>query len=341
MRAAVYRSNDDVRVEEMPTPKIGAGELLVKVMASGICGSDVMEWYRAAKAPCVLGHEIAGEIVDAGADVDAYQAGDRVFVSHHVPCNTCRHCLAGHHTTCETLRTTDYDPGGFAEYIRVPRINVDRGVFVLPDEMSYEDATFIEPLGCVLRAQRAAGLRPGSTVLVIGSGISGLLHVKLAVALDAGRVIATDLNRYRLDAASRFGAEAVISAGEDVPARVRELNEGYLADYVITCTAATSAIETALRCVGRGGTVVFFAPTEPGVDIEVPMGELWPKQVKLMTSYAAAPADLSAAIELIRAGRVEVGDMITHRLGLDEIGEGFRLTAEAAESLKVIIEPQR
>ena len=182
MRVAMYYNNKDVRLEEMPKPQIGASELLVKVIASGVCGSDVMEWYRIKQAPRVLGHEIAGEVVEVGNAVKQSKVGDRVFVSHHVPCNTCRYCLSGNHTVCETLHTTNFDPGGFAEYLRVPQINVDRGVFRLPDEMTFEDAVFIEPLACVARAQRLARLQPGQAVLVLGSGISGLLHIALARA---------------------------------------------------------------------------------------------------------------------------------------------------------------
>src|SRR3972149_6697016 len=143
MRVAMYYNNRDVRLEEMPVPRIGAGEVLVKVLASGICGSDVLEWYRIKKAPLVLGHEIAGEIWDRGEGVTSYRTGAPVFVSHHVPCNTCHYCLNDHHTACETLHTTNYDPGGFAEFIRVPRINVDRGVFGLPGGASFQEG------GCI------------------------------------------------------------------------------------------------------------------------------------------------------------------------------------------------
>jgi L-iditol 2-dehydrogenase len=142
----MYYKNSDVRLEEMPKPQISSRELLVKVQASGICGSDVMEWYRIKRAPLVLGHEITGEIVEVGKNVSGYKVGDRVFVSHHVPCNSCRYCLSGNHTVCSTLHTTNYYPGGFAEYIRVPAINVERGVFLLPQEVSFADGTFIEPL---------------------------------------------------------------------------------------------------------------------------------------------------------------------------------------------------
>jgi L-iditol 2-dehydrogenase len=341
MRVAMYYNNRDVRLEKLPTPKIGSGEILVKVLASGICGSDVMEWYRIKKAPLVLGHEIAGEIVEIGDGVNRYKIGDRVFVSHHIPCNTCRYCLKGYHTVCDTLHTTNFDPGGFAEYIRVPRLNVDRGVFVLPDEISFEEGTFIEPLGCVVRGQRIARLKPGQSVLILGSGISGILHLLLARALGAGRVITTDVNEYRLKAAKEFGADAVIDAREDIPARLRKLNDGRLADLVIICTGALSAFTQALECVDRAGTVLFFAPTDPGVNLPVPVNEFWRNGITLLPSYGASPLDCTQAIELIRAGRVPVRQMITHRLSLAETAFGFKLVAEASESIKVIIEPHR
>jgi L-iditol 2-dehydrogenase len=341
VRVAMYYNNQDVRLEEMPKPQVGPGELLVRVLASGICGSDVMEWYRIKKAPLVLGHEITGEIAEVGNGVDRYRVGDRVFVSHHVPCNTCRYCLNGLHTVCETLHTTNYDPGGFAEYLRVPPLNVDRGVFVLPDEITFEDGTFIEPLACVVRGQRQARLLPGQTILVLGSGISGLLHVAMARASGAGRIIATDISAYRLNAAQRLGADCVINADEDVPARLSQANADRLADLVIVCTGAFPAFRQALQSVDRGGTVLFFAPTGPGMDLPIPVNEFWRNGITLMPSYGGSPLDISIAIDLIRARRVPVHEMITHCLGLAETGLGFHLVAEGGESIKVIIEPQR
>lgn len=341
MRVAVYYNNKDVRVEEMPIPKIGPGEILVKVVASGICGSDVMEWYRVKKAPRVLGHEMTGHIAEVGEGVDNYNIGQRVFVSHHVPCNTCRYCMTGAHTACETLHNTNYDPGGFSEYIRIPKINVKNGVYILPDDMSYEEGTFIEPLACVTRGQRLAGLKPGQSVLVIGSGISGLLHIKLAKALGAGKLFATDINNFRLDAAVRCGANVAINAAENVPEMIKEANDGKLADLVIVCAGVLQASIDGINCVERGGTVLFFAVPEPEVMVPVPMNDLWRNEITLMTSYGAGPDDLEAAIDLMRNKRVTLSDMITHRLPLEEIQKGFRLVAEAQKSIKVIIEPDK
>ncbi len=341
MRAAVYYRNDDVRLEEMPVPEIGPGELLLEVAMCGICGSDVMEWYRIKKAPRVLGHEVVGVVSEVGEGVEEYGPGERIFVSHHVPCNACRHCLRGEHTVCETLHSTNIDPGGFAEYARVPGINVDRGVFPLPADMTDEEGVLIEPLGCVLRGQDKLGIRPGDTVLVLGSGVSGILHIQLARSAGATRVMATDINEHRMGYAERFGADAVIDARDDVPRIVREENDGNLADHVIVSTAAIPAIRQALRSVEGGGKILFFAPTPPGVEIPLDLNDLWGRQATVTTTYAASPADLAAALDLIGSGQVRAHEMVTHRLGLAEAGEGFKLVAEAGESLKVVVMPQK
>jgi L-iditol 2-dehydrogenase len=341
MKVAMYYNNRDVRLEEIPTPTIGLGELLVKVLASGICGSDVMEWYRVKKAPRVLGHEITGEIVKVGGGVKNYKIGDRVFVSHHVPCNTCHYCLNGFHTVCDTLRTTNFDPGGFAEYIRVPKINVDRGVFTLPNEISLEEGVFIEPLACVLRGQRLAKLVPGQSVLIIGSGISGLLHVALARSAGASRVIASDINGYRLNAAKNFGADEALDAKEVSPSRVREINGNRLVDLVVVCAGSLSAYRQALEIVDRGGAVLCFAPIEPGIDFPFPFYDFWNDGITLLSTYGGSPFDIMTAIGLIRAHRLPLCEMITHRLPLSETGIGFQLVAEAKDSIKVIIEPHQ
>jgi len=337
----MYYNNKDIRLEEIPKPKIGPEEILVKVMACGICGSDVMEWYRIKKAPRVLGHELTGEIVEVGKSVKKFKVGDRVFVSHHVPCNKCHYCLDDQQTVCETLHNTNFDPGGFAEYVRVPKINVELGTFLLPDEMSFEDGTLIEPLGCVIRGQRRANIKPNHTVLIIGSGISGILHIQLAKAKGVKKVIATDVNEYRLNTAKRFGADVIINAKENIPDLMRKVNDGRLADRVVVCTGALSAIEQSFKSVKDGGGILFFAPTDPNIKITIPFNEFWTSQVTLTSTYAAAPADIKEAMELISSRKVNVHDMITHRLSLAETGKGFQIVADAKKSIKVIIESQR
>ncbi len=343
MRVAMYYSNKDVRLEEMPKPRIGPGELLVRVMASGICGSDVLEWYRVNKVPLVLGHEIAGTIEEIGAGLTKYKKGDRIAASHHVPCNKCHYCLSGHQTVCETLRKTNFDPGGFSEFVRIPKINIEQGgVYDLPETVSFEEATFIEPLACVLRGQRIAGVKEGRTVLVIGSGISGLLHIQLARFKGARRIIATDIDGYRLEAAKRFGADFSFYAGEYSPQGLKDINNGLLADVVILCAGAKTAVEQALASVERGGTVLFFAAAEKGLPVPSNINDIfWRSEITLTSSYAATPAEHLESLEMIRARKINAKDMITHRFGLSEAGEGFKIVSEAKDSIKVIIEPQK
>ena len=325
MKLAIYHNNNDIRIEEKPKPSINEGEILVKVKASGICGTDVMEWYRIKKAPCVLGHEIAGEIVESKST--KFQIGQRVFVSHHVPCNECKYCKDNNHTACETLHKGNYDPGGFSEFVRVPRINVDNGTYLLPDSISYEEATMIEPLACVIRAQRLLNIKPHHTVLILGSGLSGLLNIELA-KLTGAKVIATDINEYRLGKAKEYGADEVINANQELNLK---------ADKIIICTGAKQAAQQAFNCIDRKGTILFFAI--PKDNIELPIVDFWRNEHTITSSYGAAPIDLQESLSLIRQGKIEVKDMITHKLPLEDIQKGFKIVQEANDSLKVVIEP--
>jgi len=343
VRVAMYYNNHDVRLEEQEIPKIGPGEVLIKIISSGICGSDVMEWYRIKKAPLVLGHEIAGDIVEVGEGVSDFKVGDRVTATHHVPCGRCEYCQRGQHSLCTLISNTKYYPGGFAEYVRVPSINVEtRGVLKLPDSVSYDEGSFTEPLGCVVRGLRVMGIEPARSLLVLGSGLSGQLVIRAAKAYGVGKIIATDLNDWRLQMAQRSGAEVTVNAGkEDVIERVLAETNGEGVDYVIPTAGAPVLFDQAMQTVRKGGTVLMYGIMTPGTKVEFDIFPFWKKQVKLVSTYAAAPRDLAEALELIRAGRVPVADMITHRLPLEETQKGFELVASGGDSMKVIIEPQR
>ncbi len=339
MLAAFYYNNHDVRVEEIPVPSIGEDEALLKVMASGICGSDVLEWYRIPKAPRVLGHEATGIISKVGSQVKNIKVGDRVFVSHHVPCNQCRYCLRRNHTACHTLHTTNYYPGGFAQYVLIPKINVQYGIYKLPDAMSFEEGTFVEPLACVSRGQRLANLQKDDTLLIIGSGISGILHVQLAKFKGIKNIIIADINPYRLELAKKFGAQYALNARDNLPQAIKEINDGHLAGQVFVSTGATSAAISAMDCVESGGTILFFAVPDPTVKLSVPINQFWRNEITMRTSYGAAPNDLEDSLKVLATGQLNVKDMITHRLSLRDAQEGFRLMAEAGQSLKVILQP--
>jgi L-iditol 2-dehydrogenase len=341
MLVAVYHNNRDVQVEDVPKPKIGTDEILLKVMASGICGTDVVEWYRLPRAPRVLGHEATGIIDEVGENVTKYKIGDRVFVSHHVPCNKCHYCLKDAHTACETLHKTNYYPGGFSQYIRVPKMNVKTGVYRLSPNMSFEEGTFIEPLACAVRGQRLVDINQNDTILIIGSGMAGILHIQLAKLKGANKIFAADINPDRLKMANKFGVDQVIDARGDLPKQLKKLNSGRAADKVIVCTGAKNAALTALECVDRGGKILYFAVPDPTNKVPIPITEFWRNEITIRTSYGAAPRDLEEALQILTQKQVNVEDMITHRLDIREIAEGFRLVAEAGKSLKVIIEPNR
>jgi L-iditol 2-dehydrogenase len=336
MKIAVYYNNADIRIEERPTPSISANEILVRMKASGICGTDVMEWYRIKKAPRVLGHEMAGEIAEVGRSVTGLKKGDRVFVSHHVPCYRCHHCAQGKYTACESLHSGNYDPGGFSEYIRVPEDNVRHGTFLLPDALTFEDGTMIEPLACAVAGQNQLKLTKGQTVLIIGAGVSGLLHIQLS-KMKGAKVIAADIDEYRMKKAMDFGADRVFDARKCSAKTLKNINDDRLADAVIVCAAAKQAIDHALSSVDRKGSILFFAVPEN--DISIPSQHFWRDEIMVMFSYGAGPDDLQHAIELIEKGMINVRKMVTHKVVFSEIAQGFALVSKARDSLKVVVVP--
>ncbi len=336
MKAAVYYNNTDIRIEERPLPDISGGEILVKMEASGICGTDVMQWYRIKKAPRILGHEMAGKITAIGDGVQKFKKGDRVFVSHHVPCYNCHHCTLGNYTACESLHTGNYDPGGFSEFIRVPEQNVKYGTILLPKNVTFEHASMIEPLGCTIAGQNLLELNENHSVLIIGAGVSGILHIQIA-KLKKTKVIAADINDYKLKKALDFGADHAINANKYSTDELKSKNSGRLADIVIVCTASEQAVIYGLSSVNRKGKILFFAI--PQNNISIPSVQFWRDEISVKFSYGASPDDLKEALKLIENRSVNINDMITHRVNLSSIGQGFRIVSEDPDSLKVVVVP--
>jgi L-iditol 2-dehydrogenase len=334
----MYYNNRDVRLAEAELPMVGDDEVLIRVRACGICGSDLLEWYRIKRAPLVLGHEVTGEVVEVGKGIRKFKKGDRVFAIHHVPCEDCAECFRGHETACKDFQSVNnFVPGGFAEYLKIKGKSVRTGMIHLPADLSYEEGTFIEPLGTVIRGQRACDIKPGDSVLVIGSGLAGLLHIQCADASGAIRIMAVDIHQKRLEAAQRLGATNVFLANEDIPALVRKVNQGRLADKVILCAGAKSAALQALSSVEKGGTVLFFAVPKPEEKIELDINPFWREDITIKTSYGSSPRDHYQALQLISAGKVLVKEMISHRFPLEKIQQAFNEAARGDDCLKVLI----
>jgi len=335
MKVSMWYNNNDIRLEEVPTPSPGIDEMLVKVISCGICGSDIVEWYRLPRAPLVQGHEVGVEVVETGKSVSKFKKGDRLFIAPKVPCLKCSYCLKGHYPQCSEVK--DRLPGGFAEYILVPKELVMHGSYLLPNNVSYDQSTFIEPLACAVRAQRLASIEEGHSVLILGSGMSGLLHIKLARQKKC-KVIATDINKKRLELAKSFGADHVIDAASDILKQLIQIN-GRKADTVIVTTSAISAFNQAWETVDMGGVVVLFTVPGPDKEVVVPVNDFWRKEIRILTSYYCGPPDIEDALDLIANGNIKVHDLITHRLPLKDTAKGFKMVMEGKESLKVIIKP--
>lgn len=341
MRVARTLSFERTEVQEAPVPALEPGDALVRVEACGLCGSDASRWYVETKVPTVLGHEPGGVVVAAGRGA-AVREGDRVFVHHHVSCGECPSCRRGIETSCAMFKRTRLDPGGFAEVVRVPRDNVERDTLVLPDDVTFDQATFIEPLACSVRAVGKLPLRPGDAVLVIGLGVMGLMNGRLARHGGAATLLGSDLSAVRrARAAAAWGFDLALdprTAG--FADALREATGGRGPDHVIVGPGSGAALEQALQVVAPGGTVVLFSPFAPAPPVSLSLHRLYFAEVNLTASYSCAAKETRAALDLIRARVVEVDRLVSHRLPLDGVGGGILETAAAGDHwLKAIVYP--
>lgn len=327
-----------MRVVEMPVPAIGPGELLVQMQACGLCASDVMEWYMRPRAPLYPGHEPVGIVAQVGEGARQFSVGQRVFMHHHVPCLVCHYCRRGSFSQCATFRATRLYPGGLAEYIRVPALNVQFDVLPLPDTLSFEAATLIEPLACCIRGINRATVQPGDSVLILGAGSNGQLLAQLAHQRGAVHVIVVDPVAYRRQRALENGADRVFDpqAGE-LSAQIAAVNDGRKPDCVIVTPSTISAIQQGLQLVGPGGTVLLFAPPPPEAVLPVIANTLFFQEISLRTSYSAGPHETRHALDLLASGRIRAESIITHRFALRDAAQAFRLVAKPGDALKAVI----
>ena len=338
MLAVEYHSNDDIRVVELPIPPIGPGELLVQMRACGLCASDVMEWYMKPRAPLYPGHEPVGIVTAVGEGVKQFAVGQRVFLHHHVPCMVCHFCQRGSFSQCPTFRATRLYPGGLAEFIRIPALNVQLDVLPLPDELSFEAATLIEPLACCLRGINRAAIQPGDSVLVLGAGSNGLMLAQMAQQRGAVRVVLVDPIAYRRQRALDVGIDYALDprAGTVID-QIFAMNDGRKPDVVIVTPSSISAMQQGIELVGPGGTVLLFAPPPPEALLPVTPNTLFFQEISLRTSYSAGPHETRQALDLLRNGRIRPESVITHRFSLRDAAQAFQLVAKPGDALKVVM----
>jgi L-iditol 2-dehydrogenase len=344
MKAVVYRGKGELRVEELPVPEPGPGEMLVRVDACGICPTDLKKIEKGLlPGPRVFGHETAGTVAKLGHGVTRYREGQRVVVHHHVPCGACYYCERKVYAQCPVYKkngtTAGFEPsgGGYAEYVLALDWIVERGTIPVPDGVRAEEAAFVEPVNTCLKAVRKAGLARGESVLVVGQGPIGLLLMQIARA-EGGEVMASDALDERRALASSLGAGAVLDAADDVPARVQALTGGRGADCTLLAAPGQGAFDQAVAATRPGGRIVSFAATSPGETVAVDLGRLTNLEKDLLTAYSASIDVQQEAAELVFGRTVRVAELVSHRLPVARGVEAMALAADKAPgTLKVVL----
>jgi len=329
-------------IEDMPVPKIGARDVLVEMKACGVCGSDLMEWYLKNRAPLVLGHEPSGVVSKVGSKVHGFELGERVFAHHHVACLTCHYCRHGDYTLCEKFSKTRLEPGGFAEYFKVPAENLHTDTLKIPDELSFEEATLIEPIGCCLRALKKCNIQASDSVMVVGAGPSGIIFTMLLGVFGASQVIVTDFVDYRLRAAKCLGADLTINPEkEGLIDAVKKATDGRGLDTVIVAAPNVNAYLAGIELCRKGGTLCVFAPTQPEDFMRLSPNKLFFSEIKLVSSYSTSHIETRVALKLIQTKRIDAKKVITHRFPLSKTVKAFQTAARSKECIKVVVLSER
>ena len=339
MKAALVDSQGRLQLADVDLPRIGRGDLLVKMRVCGICGTDLKKLQGVRVTPPILGHEVVGDVEEVGADAEGYSRGDRVAVHHHVPCHTCYHCLHGDHTMCHEFPRSNLDPCGFAEYFRVPETNVSKGaVFRLPHTMSFEEAALAEPTGCCIRGLDRLGIQNEDSVLIIGAGPAGLTYIQLLRALGNHLILATDMIESRLRSARKFGADEVLNAADtNMFERVLDMTQGRGVDEVIVASGSMKAIQSSFPLVRKGGRILLFGIPPERSMFTWDASSIFIRETKLIPSYSTTENEIERALQMMAARRIRLTDMISHRFDLIEIAEAFRVAQDAESSLKVMV----
>jgi L-iditol 2-dehydrogenase len=337
VKAVRVNASGAVEVVDVGEPRIGPGEALLRTRVSGICGSDLLDWYVRGKAGSVLGHELSGEIVAVGEGVTDFTAGDRVVPHHHAPCFACAECEAGQYVHCAEWRASRLDPGGMAELVRIPAGNLARDTQRIPGGVSDEAASFTEPLATVVKAFRRGRFAAGRSFLGVGLGTTGQLALRLARASGASRLAGADRVPSRLALARNSRADVVDVDREALAEGARRLSSGRGFDFVLVCPGKAGVVAEAVAAVAPGGTLLVFTMAAPGDTWAADLNGLYFREIAVVPSYSCGPDDTREALAAIASGRVPVDDLVSHRFGIAQAPEAFARARRPEGSMKVVL----
>jgi L-iditol 2-dehydrogenase len=329
-----------VAVRDVPIPKLATGDILVRMEASGICGTDLEKIEGQLGPGGILGHEVSGTIEKVAGDIGAYKIGDRVVAHHHVPCYQCPDCSKGNFTLCNDFKKSNIDPCGFAEYFRVPQFNVVRGAVIpLPPELSFMEGAMIEPTACCIRAIRRADVQEADNILVVGLGPTGLTQIQILRHATVGKIIGSDIVEARLKFSRKLGVDETVNAiTEDVPAHVRKLaNDGV--DLAVVSTGNEKALNQAFGSVRKGGKVVLFGAPSQGASYQLNVSELFSRQITLLSSYSCLEAEIDEAIRLVAAKKLDLKGLISDRFKLRDSEKAMESARTSKTAIKTIVVP--
>ena len=340
MKAAFVKKESTISIEEIEKPKLGPGDILVKMESCGICGSDLEKVFGKYGQPSMkLGHEPAGEIIEVGSKVSDFKKGDRVFTHHHVPCYDCHFCNHGNETMCPKYYETNLSPCGLSEEYVVPEWNVTHGgVLKIPDSMSFDEAAMIEPLACCIRSWNKFSHKKGDSVAIFGVGPTGMMHVMLAKDKGFEKIFCLDVNDFRLDFAKKFQITQTLNS-KDSSNKEKILNEteNRGVDIANVATGSLKALDDAIDFVRKGGTIMMFGVPSKGDTMNIDMSKVYSKEITLITSYAASDYDTKEAMELIKSSRADVKSLITHKYSISETQKAFDHAYDGSDAMKIII----
>ena len=343
MKASVCYKKNDLRTEDLPTPEISDNEVLIKMLACGLCGTDIQKIRGdSVTKPTVLGHEVVGQIVKKGKNINNYQLGDRVITAIHVPCFTCHYCNKGHYTICEQFRTNNIDPGGFAEFIRIPELHLKHLTHKVSDNVTDEEATLIEPIACCLHGLKQADIRPDDSVLIMGAGTIGILHAQLAKIKGANKVIVSDMSEYKLQKALKVGCDYAITITEkDIISEVNQITNGQGVDVIVIAAGVSSLVSDAVNMVRRAGRIIVFSGFDKNKLVTLDASRFFKDEISIIGTYSVTPYEFPEALDLLEKRKLNTDEMITHVFPLDKLSEAIDLSTDPKQSvLKVIIKSE-